>query len=243
MTIVGRIREIVCYPVKSMAGTPVAEAFLGWHGLAGDRRFAFRRAGDGSAFPFLTAGRLPQLVAYQPVDVDESSGEPVPANVRTPSGAIFGLGSSELAAELSQRFGSGVELMRFKNGIFDDGTLSIIALPTINAIGAEAGVELDPRRFRANVLLDTDSSEAFAEDAWLGSVLVFGDGDDAPAVSVTVRDERCMMINLDPDTGVQDARVMKAAVRLNGNNAGVYASVVRTGTIRVGDVVRLAPAT
>jgi uncharacterized protein YcbX len=54
-----------------------------------------------------------------------------------------------------------------------------------------------------------------------------------------MRDPRCMMINLDPDTGEQDARVMKTVVRLNQNNAGVYATVLRTGTIRVGDQVNL----
>ena len=59
-------------------------------------------------------------------------------------------------------------------------------------------------------------------------------------VSVVMRDERCVMINLDPETGKQDGRVQKTVVRLNGNYAGVYATVVRTGTIRVGDRVSLA---
>jgi len=48
-----------------------------------------------------------------------------------------------------------------------------------------------------------------------------------------------MMINLDPETASQDARIMKAVVGLNGNNAGVYATVVRRGTVRVGDPVYL----
>ena len=48
-----------------------------------------------------------------------------------------------------------------------------------------------------------------------------------------------MMINLDPDTATQDKRVLKTVVRLNKNNAGVYGTVVQTGTIRVGDPVSL----
>src|SRR5262245_56655174 len=68
-------------------------------------------------------------------------------------------------------------------------------------------------------------------------MLVFGDSDSGPAVSVTACDARCMMINLDPETGEKDARVMKTVVRLNQNNAGVYATVVRSGTIRVGNRV------
>ena len=68
---------------------------------------------------------------------------------------------------------------------------------------------------------------------------MFGNRELRPAVSVTVRDVRCLMINLDPDTGTQDARVLKTVVRLNKNNAGVYGTVVQTGTIRVGDPVRI----
>jgi hypothetical protein len=48
-----------------------------------------------------------------------------------------------------------------------------------------------------------------------------------------------MMINLDPDTATQDARVLKTVFQLNKNNAGVYGTVVRTGIIRVGHPVCL----
>src|SRR3954470_21595500 len=49
---VGRVCEIVRYPVKAMAGTVMGSAFLGWHGLHGDRRFAFRRVGVDSGMPW-----------------------------------------------------------------------------------------------------------------------------------------------------------------------------------------------
>lgn len=226
MTIIARVAELVRYPVKSMAGTPMESAVLGFHGIDGDRRFAFRRTRDTGAFPFLSAGRFPELVAYQPIG----------DRVRTPSGAELDLRSDELRDEIAQRSGHEVELMSFRNGIFDDGTVSLISLATIAKIGEEAGVmPLDRRRMRANVLLETET--AFCEDEWIGSTLVFGD--DAAAVSITSRDERCVMVNLDPDTGQQDARVMKAIVRMTGNYAGVYAAVVRAGTVRVGDAVRL----
>jgi hypothetical protein len=68
---------------------------------------------------------------------------------------------------------------------------------------------------------------------------VFGACEATPAAHVILRDVRCMMINLDPDTAAQDAQVLKTVVRLNQNHAGVYASVIRTGTIRVGDRVSL----
>ncbi|HEY7214149.1 MAG TPA: MOSC N-terminal beta barrel domain-containing protein [Thermoanaerobaculia bacterium] len=63
---VGQVCEIVRYPVKSMAGAVMDSAFLGWYGLAGDRRFAFRRVGVDSGMPWLTASRLPELLLYHP---------------------------------------------------------------------------------------------------------------------------------------------------------------------------------
>ncbi len=236
---IGRVHEVVRYPVKSMAGVPADSAFLGWHGLEGDRRFAFRKAGDTSSFPWLSASRLPELLLYQPVATGD--GAPTFTRVRTPSGSEVELRGEALQREISERLGSAVELMELKHGIFDDATVSVINLATIAGIGREAGVEIDRRRMRANILLDTPDVEPFLEERWIGGILVFGEGDSAPAVSVTARDLRCVMINLDPDTAVQDARVMKAVVRLNGNNAGVYGTVVRTGTIQVGQTVRFAP--
>jgi len=239
MNHVGHVHEITRYPIKSMAGVSTDSANLGWHGLDGDRRFAFRRMADAGSFPWLSASRLPELLLYQPVGVDESNGEQLPTHVCTPAGSQLELRSTELNAEISERFGSKVELMQLKHGIFDEATISVISQATIAGIGREAGLELDRRRFRANIVIESDSSEPFLEDGWVGGTLVFGDSNPRPAVSVTMPDLRCVMINLDPETAAKDARVMKTVVRLNQNNAGVYATVVRTGAIRVGDRVSL----
>jgi uncharacterized protein YcbX len=235
----GHVGELVRYPIKSMAGISTAAAHLGWHGLAGDRRFAFRRLGDPSSFPWLTASRLPELLLYQPFGLDERTGEPLPTHVRTPAGMSVALESAELQREIAERFGSGVELMHLKHGIFDDASVSVISLATIAGISDEAGVELDRRRFRANMVIETRDREPFLDDGWVGGTLVFGTSEPRPAVCVTMRDVRCMMINLDPDTARQDAQMLKTVVRLNQNNAGVYGTVVQTGTIRVGDPVSL----
>jgi hypothetical protein len=239
---VGQIREITRYPIKSMAGIPTESAMIGWHGLAGDRRFAFRRLNDDSGFPWLSASRLPELLLYQPVGLDDRTDEPVPTHVRTPTGAHLELRSPDLNAEISERFGSQVELMNLKHGIFDEAKISIISLATIAGISREAdvGFDLDRRRFRMNIVLETDSREPFHEDVWIGGTLMFGDdvgANESAAVRVIMPDERCVMVNLDPDTAAKDARVMKTVVRLNQNNAGVYATVVRTGRVRVGDRV------
>ena len=236
---VGYVHELVRYPVKSMAGVATKSALLGWHGLQGDRRFAFRRLHDNSGFPWLSASRLPELLLYQPLGLDENADEPAPTHVRTPEGIDLAIGSAELQANVAEKFGSPVELMKLKHGIFDDASLSVIDSATISAIGREAGQQLDTRRFRANVVIAAETAEPFREDQWVGGRLLFGDKETGAIVNVALRDLRCVMINLDPDTAQQDPRVMKAAVRLNDNNAGVYCTVARTGHISVGQSVSL----
>ena len=76
----------------------------------------------------------------------------------------------------------------------------------------------------------------------MGGVLSFGEGDDAPAVTVTMRDIRCSMLNLDPDSATPAPEVMKAVVRANQNNAGIYGVVTRIGRLAVGQSVLLRAA-
>ena len=185
----------------------------------------------------LAASRLAELLLYHPLGLDESSGEPT--HVRTPAGRSLELRGAEFAHEVGERFGSTVALMKLRNGIFDEAAVSMISLATMAGVGREAGFDLDRRRFRANIVLDTLATDPFLEDGGVGGTLLFGDHGVGAAVSVTTRDVRCVMINLDPETAAHDPRVLKAAVRLNANNAGVYGAVVRTGTIAVGQPVRL----
>jgi uncharacterized protein YcbX len=149
------------------------------------------------------------------------------------------LAGTELQNHVAEKFGSPLELMKFKHGIFDEASVSVINLATIAGIGREVGQDLDTRRFRANVVIASELSEPFLEDGWIGGRLVFGGDEDGPMLSVTMRDLRCVMVNLDPDTAKQDPRVMKAVVRLNENNAGAYTTVCRMGQISVGQSVSL----
>ena len=129
--------------------------------------------------------------------------------------------------------------MQVDTGIFDDASISVISPVTIRQVEVESGLPLDIRRFRPNIVIETLNGGPFGEDGWLGASLSFGAEFGGPAISVTTRDKRCVMINLDPETAEADARVMKAAVRLNGNNAGVYGTVIRTGEVSIGQSVFL----
>src|SRR5262245_63724047 len=63
---VGEVEALFRYPVKSMSGELLEVAELGWHGLEGDRRLAFRRVDDRGGFPWLTATKLPDLILFAP---------------------------------------------------------------------------------------------------------------------------------------------------------------------------------
>jgi uncharacterized protein YcbX len=236
---VGHISALFRYPIKSMAGERLESAKLGWHGVEGDRRLAFRRLADTGAFPWLTASRLPELVLYQPVGRQGTTGEPLPTHVRTPDGREYGLTDEALVKEIAARHRADVELMQLRHGIFDEAAVSAIAWGTIRSIAREAGHDADVRRFRPNLVIDTRGAEPFEEDRWVGKVLEFGPEGTGPAISVTMRDLRCVMLNLDPDTAEASPKVMKTVIRMNENYAGVYGTVVRTGELRVGQVVGL----
>ena len=234
-TCVGRIAAIFQHPVKSMAGRSLATATLDLHGLSGDRRIAVRQLTSRSGFPWLSASHLPELLRYRPIVENGAKDDADPTHVETPSGRRLEIWGDDLRTELSDRFGSPLELMRLKHGMVDDGAISIISTATIAALEKEAGRELDIRRFRPNFVVEASDGRAFGEDEWVGKTLFVGAA--GPNVAVTSLDVRCSMIGLDPDTAESDPAILKAAVRLHDNNAGVYGAVTRPGIVSVGDDV------
>jgi uncharacterized protein YcbX len=234
---IGYVEAIFRYPVKSMRGERLEAANLGWHGIDGDRRLAFRRVDFNGGVPWLTATKLPELLLFAPRRRDSDADEELPSHVQTPDGEELPVFGDELANDVGRRHGAPLQMMRLDRGTFDDATISVIAFDTVREIGRLAGQSPDVRRFRPNILVRLLKPIPFQEDEWLGGVLSFGEGDDAPAVAVTTRDVRCSMINLDPDSASPAPEMLKAVVRVNQNCAGVYGAVTRTGRVAVGQLI------
>jgi MOSC domain-containing protein len=239
---IGHVEAIFRYPVKSMGGEGLEVANLGWHGLEGDRRLAFRRINDRSGFPWLSASKLPDLLLFAPHRRDGAQGD-LPTHVRTPDGEEMPVFGEDLAAEVGRRYGAPVQMMQLRHGIFDEASISVIALDTVHEISRLAGRSPDVRRFRPNVVVRLPRPVPFQEDEWLGGTLSFGEGDNAPAITVTMRDVRCSMVNLDPDSASPAPEMLKAVVRANQNNAGIYGAVTRIGRVAVGQTILLHAAT
>ncbi len=227
---VGRVAGLWRYPVKSMAGQALEAAEVGWHGLAGDRRWAFvQERLVRSDFPWLTMRERSELGRYRPRFVDESRPDKSDTVVLTPGGAELDVADPALAAEL----GGGVRLMKQNRGTFDAAPLSLISRQTVAALGGLAGLALDPRRLRANVVVDVEA--AFAEESWVGATIRFG----GARMRVDQRDERCVMVNIDPVSSRRDPRVLRAIAQQRGACLGVYGTPVEPGRVSVGDAVFL----
>jgi len=234
---IGEVEALYRYPVKSMTGESLDAADLGWHGLEGDRRLAFRRADDRGGFPWLTASTLPELILFAPQRRGSGASGDLPTHVRTPEGQELAVFGQELAGEVGCRHGSPVEMMHLNRGIFDEASISVIASATVSEVGRLAAQRPDIRRFRPNILIASMRAVPFEEDEWVGGVLWFGETKDGAAIGITNRDERCSMVNFDPDSARPTPEVLKAIVRVRDNRAGVYGAVTRRGRVAVGQPV------
>jgi MOSC domain-containing protein len=241
MIVVGRVAALWRYPVKSMAPEELDGAEVSWHGLAGDRRWAFIRDGQvRSGFPWLTIRERPELARYRPRFTDPERPNGSPALVRTPCGDELDVADPALAAEL----GPGVRVIKQDRGIFDTMPLSLLTTQALTSLGRLVGTELAAGRFRPNLLVaacgpDAPGADAcghgFPEEAWVGRVLRIG----GLRMRVDQRDQRCVMVTIDPVTLRRDPAILRAIARERDARFGVYGSTVEPGRVAVGDPVEL----
>jgi uncharacterized protein len=261
MSIVGRIDSLWRYPVKSMRGEELQEAFVGFAGVYGDRLFAFKNTGCPKGFPYLTGREQREMLLYRPrfrhpekaakpPNLEEAEAlspnlNPLPADpldlaveVETPSGEVLGIDDPALTSRLTERMGEGhsLTLVRSDRAMTDCRPVSLFSIQTARQLGEEIGTAIDKRRFRANVYLDLGSAGGFAEDSFVGKTLRLG-----PKVTIAVleRDARCKMITIDPDTAEPSGAILRKVSRAHDGMAGVYAAVLVEGMVHRGDEVEL----
>jgi uncharacterized protein len=232
---VGVVRMVARYPVKSMRGEAAPSLPLTLQGFEEDRRFAFVQAESRSAFPWLTARELPELLRWQ-TSVEKPGTPDVAVTVTTPAGERWPVASNELRQAVEKRFGKAVFLLRDYRGSFDVANVSLISEQTIQRIAEESQTEMNPWRFRPNLLVHLEGGAAFDELKWVGRVVRVG---SKARVAVIKEDERCMMITLDPATSEFAPPILKWVVQQHNKCAGVYATVLTPGEVRTGDSIHL----
>jgi hypothetical protein len=259
MSIVGKVESLWRYPVKSMRGEELDEAFAGYPGVYGDRVFAFKSSASPAGFPYFTAREQRRLLQYRPrfrhpdkaarpvnlTEAESTGAGPLSADiselmvdVETPEGKMLAIDDADLMKMLRAGVDDKHELtlMRSHRAMTDCRPVSIFSLQSARQLSQETGTPIDKRRFRANVYIDLMSDQGFAENVLVGRSVKIG-----PKVVVRVleRDPRCAMITLDPDTSERTPAVLKKVAQAHEGTAGVYGAVIIEGMLHKGDPIEL----
>jgi uncharacterized protein YcbX len=236
MSEAGRLLRVRRYPVKSFRGEDLDTAIVETHGLQGDRVFAFAEPGNPSNFPWVSARRIPEMILFTPRIKDVAS---LDVEVRDPEGRIHSMNDPSYRLELEKRWQRPLELRRSQDGHPDAQPLSFLTMQSVRALAEEGGLdsELDPVRFRPNLIVDWSGSSApYPEDDLVGRELSVG---DEVVIKIEKRDKRCVIVNLEPATAQANPQVLMAVGKVRKGYLGVYASVVRSGSARVGDPIKI----
>lgn len=240
--LVGLVESLWRYPVKSMGGESLDEAFVGFSGIYGDRLFAFHSSASPEAFPYFTAREQKRMLLCRPKFRHPAKARADPedlvVDVETPAGAMLAIDNPSLIEMLADGLGDehALTLVRSDRAMTDCHPVSLLSIQTADTVGDEVGVAVDKRRFRANIYVDLDSGTGFGEDEFVGRTLRLG---SKVELSVLARDSRCKMITLDPDTGESNPKVLRPVAQGHEGKAGVYAAVIVEGTVRPGDAIEL----
>ncbi|MHC5024927.1 MAG: MOSC domain-containing protein, partial [Planctomycetota bacterium] len=231
MSVIGTIDSLWRYPVKSMAGEELEEAFVGFSGVYGDRLYAIGSSASPRGLPYLTAREQKQMLRYRPrFRHPESAGRPphladtegiqpgptpleadpadLVVDVVAPSGNLLAVDDPTLLRMLVEGMDDAHRLTLIRSGraMTDCRPISLFAVQTAHALASELGGAVDKRCFRANIYLDLGSADGFAEDGFVGRALRIG---SRAVISILERDPRCKVITLDPDTAEPNPQILR----------------------------------
>lgn len=265
----GSVVSLWRYPVKSMMGEELNAAEVTERGLVGDRVYALRDPSNGKIVSAKNPRKWAKLFDFRAAFAESPrAGEQIPpVRITLPNGGIVTSEQREFNKVLSNALGREVtfataapetpsleEYWPDMEGLahretvtdeampagtfFDLAVVHVLTTATIDRLR-----ELYPqgrfevRRFRPNIVLQPASAdEGFVENAWVGHTLVIG---DEIRLNVTGPCPRCVMTTLPQGDLPKDPGILRTAAQHNQVHVGVYAAVLRGGTIRRGDSFRL----
>lgn len=228
------VSDLWRYPVASMGGERLRRAFFGPLGMIGDRRLVVVDD-DGEA---LVAVRNPGLLTFRARCTDAGRGDGV--EVIAPDGDARAWDdpavATAIAKVLEREDRDPVALAPGTVGLHAASPIALLAEQSIALLSDWAGEEVDRRRLRPNVVVDTTDDEPLPEDAWHGRRLLIGEEAQVDVVSAT---RRSGVLSRDPDTAERDTRAHAALARERRNHLGACCRVVRPGWVAVGDPVMI----
>ena len=121
---------------------------------------------------------------------------------------------------------------------FDGAFLHLITIATLIKLHqVYSKGRFEPQRFRPNILIDTpEAANGFVEQSWIGKTITIGDAQ----LAITGSCGRCVITTLAQGDLPKDNGILRTAVQYNEGNVGVYAKVVKGGTVKRGDRLKTA---
>lgn len=236
-SVVGQIQQINRYPVKSFAGESLEACRIESYGMQGDRYCAFYDESKEGWWRYVTARKVPKMLTYRAQFIDDD------IHITAADGRIFRW-DEELLSEIQSLTKTPITMSTLKAShpqpehpqllSVDGASILLITDASLKKLENSWGHSLDQRRFRGNFVIALNDENLFEGD-WIGRKLSIGDVE----LQVDSFCERCVLTTIDPDTLEKDPKLLK---KLNNEfelHFGVYASVIQTGQIRIGDNVEL----
>ena len=260
----GSLASLHRYPLKSMMGEALNAAHVTPRGLFGDRSYALHDSETGKVVSAKNPRKWPNLFSYHAAYASPPvAGSAVPpVRVMLPDGGSVVSSSPDFAPTLSATLGRSVTLLATpppkaqleeywpdmeelanrdvvtdegmpEGTFFDLAVLHVLTTGTLDRLRElNPRSRFEPRRFRPNLIIDTGGQEGFVENEWIGKMIAIG---AEVRIQVTGPCPRCVMTTLSQADLPKDPAILKTAVKHNEARVGAYASVVQTGTIRIGD--------
>jgi uncharacterized protein len=225
---IGRVIEINRFPVKSILGESLSSAIVSQRGIVGDRLWALKNE-NGKFGSGKTTRRFQQMEGLFNYKARYERDTLI---VTMPDGNEFRGDQERIHEALSELLGIQVRLVKEESiSHFDEGPISIITTSALRMLSQDIGEIVDPRRFRANMLFETEGT-GHHEDEWVGRRIQIG-----PSVTLRIVDplERCIMVNNSQEELKQDSRILRTLVNNHSAMFGVWAKVEEYGEVSVGD--------
>ena len=268
-TELGSLISLWRYPVKSMMGEEINASEITERGLFGDRAYALVDSSDGKVATAKNPRKWPRLFDFRAAFVEpaRAPAKIPPVRIILPDGNDVTSDQSDINEILSRALHRDVtvgvaqrvpvnaeEYWPDMEGLDHRDTVTDFTLPegtffdcamvhVLTTATLDRLRELYPqgrfevRRFRPNLVLQLGSGEkGFAENSWIGRTLAIG---TAVRLNITAPCGRCVMTTLAQGDLSHDPGILRTAAQHNKANVGVYAAVVRGGTIRRGDPVSI----
>ncbi len=222
------------YPVKSMGGESLVTCEVTQDRLALDRSLGvYTENGKiGSGKDTRRFARVPGLLEYRSEVRDDT------AWVCTPTGQWHRADDPLALADLCETLATPLAIRpQTTVSHLDAGAVHIVSSSTIAWLETHSGPGQTARRLRPNLVLETGDLGSHVEESWIGRELRIGE----VRLEVTDRTERCVMIGEQQGELPKVAGLVKTVARENAMCLGVYAKVLATGALHVGDEAMLVP--